>query len=328
MELIRDKIRESRDQTGFETPAWNRGRERDRQKEIYCTLTRTDTENSLSEVVVPCIEFTTTKMPEYKTFEARPMTVVQFIFKRVVLERCFDVSGLNFRYRCSVPECEEDPAVYLNFTIPRNSEGLIEKCTRYAPANFSANGTSCGTQHFDLANVVGCDSYVYLETHSIVKEKDKVLLRDTPITERSPVRNFSPVRLGPLFSLKVKKKGFKKVCVRSQSFLRTRRMVKFFPASERFVATLAIDKRTAMCLVTAVTDGRGSWVFVHHKIGAIHHYLRPPKPVRCRDLRRVGDYRDARLKPSFVSCDGTSRMLRIVIARRRERTMAFYVDRK
>lgn len=76
--------------------------------------------------------------------------------------------------RCAVPECDEDTAV-TNFTIPQHEDGTYAKCVRYAPfANVSDFANSsigrCSPHYFDTSTVIECESYVYLEEHSIVKE--------------------------------------------------------------------------------------------------------------------------------------------------------------
>ncbi|XP_011564028.3 organic cation transporter protein [Plutella xylostella] len=82
----------------------------------------------------------------------------------------YNFEAIDIDYRCAVPECQEDPST-LNFTIPQGLDGTFAKCTRYASVN-ATNGTFCGPQHFDLTSPVECDSYVYMEEHSIVNEFD------------------------------------------------------------------------------------------------------------------------------------------------------------
>lgn len=79
----------------------------------------------------------------------------------------------NFSFiRCAVPECE-DPNV--NFTIPHLEDGTASKCRRYAPfRNYSESSLShndtCSPHYFDTSTEIECDSYIYFEEHSIVKE--------------------------------------------------------------------------------------------------------------------------------------------------------------
>ncbi|KAI8434009.1 hypothetical protein MSG28_012160 [Choristoneura fumiferana] len=72
--------------------------------------------------------------------------------------------------RCSVPECGDDPSSW-NHTIPRLEDGSFAKCLRYGTfSNISGTNDSCSAELFDSSSELECDSFVYLETHSIVKE--------------------------------------------------------------------------------------------------------------------------------------------------------------
>ncbi|XP_053611619.1 organic cation transporter protein-like isoform X2 [Plodia interpunctella] len=82
----------------------------------------------------------------------------------------YNFESLDLKYRCEVPECLGSQDV--NFTIPHDPNGNPYKCLRYAPfSNSTGNGT-CSPHHFDSSMAIPCESYVYLEHHSIVKEFD------------------------------------------------------------------------------------------------------------------------------------------------------------
>uniref|UniRef100_A0A2H1WVY4 SFRICE_033990 n=1 Tax=Spodoptera frugiperda TaxID=7108 RepID=A0A2H1WVY4_SPOFR len=82
-------------------------------------------------------------------------------------------NALTRCFRCSVPECEDNPD-HINFTIPHDSDGIPSKCLRYAPfsnvSSFYSNDSQCYPHYYDTSTEIGCESYVYLEEHSIVKE--------------------------------------------------------------------------------------------------------------------------------------------------------------
>ncbi|XP_046966874.1 organic cation transporter protein-like [Vanessa cardui] len=85
----------------------------------------------------------------------------------------YNFEAMDLRYKCSTPECE-DPDV--NFTIPHLEDGSPSKCLRYALFNVSdftnstQNNETCYPHYFDTSSEIECDSYVYFEEHSIVKE--------------------------------------------------------------------------------------------------------------------------------------------------------------
>ncbi|XP_045450287.1 organic cation transporter protein-like [Melitaea cinxia] len=85
----------------------------------------------------------------------------------------YNFEAMDLRYKCSTPECE-DPNV--NFTIPYLEDGTPSKCLRYALfnvtdfTNSSLSNDTCLPQYFDTSSEIECDTYVYFEEHSIVKE--------------------------------------------------------------------------------------------------------------------------------------------------------------
>ncbi|CAH2049547.1 unnamed protein product, partial [Iphiclides podalirius] len=96
------------------------------------------------------------------------------VFLAGVYSSVFNFEAMDLKYRCAVPECDDDTAVS-NFTIPQHEDGTYAKCVRYAPfPNVSdfVNGSigRCSPHYFDTSSVIECESYVYLEEHSIVKE--------------------------------------------------------------------------------------------------------------------------------------------------------------
>ncbi|CAH0399569.1 unnamed protein product [Chilo suppressalis] len=94
------------------------------------------------------------------------------VFLAGIYSSVYNFESMDLNYRCAVPECSEDESA-LNFTIPHGDDGKPYKCLRYAPfPNYTIfeNGTYCAPYHFDTSTEVECDTYVYLEEHSIVKE--------------------------------------------------------------------------------------------------------------------------------------------------------------
>lgn len=86
----------------------------------------------------------------------------------------YNFEVMDLKYRCAIPECE-DEIFDLNITIPHDHNGEPAKCIRYAPfTNLTRliNGSQCLPHLFDTSTEIECDSYVYLEEHSIVKEFD------------------------------------------------------------------------------------------------------------------------------------------------------------
>ncbi|XP_049871408.1 organic cation transporter protein-like [Pectinophora gossypiella] len=93
------------------------------------------------------------------------------VFLAGMYSSVYNFEAMDLSYRCSVPECADDPLM-VNFTIPHDEDGVPYKCLRYAPYNTSLfdNSSQCMPHQFDSSNEIECDSYVYLEEHSIVKE--------------------------------------------------------------------------------------------------------------------------------------------------------------
>ncbi|CAB3244114.1 unnamed protein product [Arctia plantaginis] len=82
--------------------------------------------------------------------------------------------SILFAVGCAIPECEGE-IFELNSTIPHDHNGEPDKCFRYAPfTNITrlTNTSQCLPHLFDTSTKIKCDSYVYLEEHSIVKEFD------------------------------------------------------------------------------------------------------------------------------------------------------------
>ncbi|CAK1542339.1 unnamed protein product [Leptosia nina] len=83
----------------------------------------------------------------------------------------YNFEAMDLKYRCSIPECE-DPSI-VNFSIPHDANGEPSKCRRFAPfSNFTALNDTCSPNYYDTSTEIKCDSYVYFEEHSIVKEFD------------------------------------------------------------------------------------------------------------------------------------------------------------
>ncbi|XP_034833127.1 organic cation transporter protein-like [Maniola hyperantus] len=84
----------------------------------------------------------------------------------------YNFEAMDLRYRCAIPECEDQDA---NFTAPLQEDGTPAKCLRYAPfVNFTNTdygfNDTCAPHFFDTSTEIKCDSYIYFEEHSIVKE--------------------------------------------------------------------------------------------------------------------------------------------------------------
>ncbi|XP_039758526.1 organic cation transporter protein-like [Pararge aegeria] len=84
----------------------------------------------------------------------------------------YNFEAMDLKYRCAIPECVDQEA---NFTAPYLEDGSPAKCLRYAPfMNFTSNenklNDTCAPHFFDTSTEVKCDSYIYFEEHSIVKE--------------------------------------------------------------------------------------------------------------------------------------------------------------
>ncbi|CAG9566351.1 unnamed protein product [Danaus chrysippus] len=80
----------------------------------------------------------------------------------------YNFEAMDIRYRCSTPECE-DPNV--NFTVPHLEDGTPNKCLKYATfSNLTGSNDTCSPHYFDPTTEIECDSFMYFEEHSIVKE--------------------------------------------------------------------------------------------------------------------------------------------------------------
>ncbi|XP_050669875.1 organic cation transporter protein-like [Leptidea sinapis] len=82
----------------------------------------------------------------------------------------YNFEAMDLKYRCSVPECEEPSAV--NFSIPHGLDGSPSRCRRFAPFYNNTLNDTCSPNYYDTSTEVPCDSYIYFEEHSIVKEFD------------------------------------------------------------------------------------------------------------------------------------------------------------
>ncbi|KAJ8718335.1 hypothetical protein PYW08_002572 [Mythimna loreyi] len=94
------------------------------------------------------------------------------VFLAGMYSSVYNFEVMDLKYRCSVPECEDNPE-HVNFTIPLDIDGSPSKCLRYAPftnGSHLANLSQCSPHYYDTSTEIGCESYVYLEEHSIVKE--------------------------------------------------------------------------------------------------------------------------------------------------------------
>ncbi|KAJ0175270.1 hypothetical protein K1T71_009411 [Dendrolimus kikuchii] len=95
------------------------------------------------------------------------------IFLAGMYSSVYNFEVMDLKYRCAIPECDEDPS-RVNFTIPHDAHGIPARCVRYAPfTNITiSNNSRCSPHYFDTSTEIECDSFVYLEEHSIVKEFD------------------------------------------------------------------------------------------------------------------------------------------------------------
>ncbi|KAI5651507.1 major facilitator superfamily domain-containing protein [Phthorimaea operculella] len=92
------------------------------------------------------------------------------VFLAGMYSSVYNFESMDLNYRCSVPECEGDPLL-ANYSIPHDEEGNPYKCVRYATfSNETLNSSQCMAEYFDTSSEIECDSYVYLEEYSIVKE--------------------------------------------------------------------------------------------------------------------------------------------------------------
>ncbi|CAH0587915.1 unnamed protein product [Chrysodeixis includens] len=95
------------------------------------------------------------------------------VFLAGMYSSVYNFEVMDLKYRCAVPECEDNPH-HTNFTIPHDMDGEPAKCLRYAPFSnvTNTNSSQCSPHFYDTSTEIECDSYVYLEEHSIVKEFD------------------------------------------------------------------------------------------------------------------------------------------------------------
>ncbi|CAG4934734.1 unnamed protein product [Colias eurytheme] len=77
----------------------------------------------------------------------------------------YNFEAMDINYRCEIPECEgANEAIWLEYAIPKENN-KFERCKR-----FQYNGTDkCEVSGFSTI-VVGCDSYVYSDEDSVVKD--------------------------------------------------------------------------------------------------------------------------------------------------------------
>ncbi|CAG5059236.1 unnamed protein product [Parnassius apollo] len=102
------------------------------------------------------------------------MLILFPVFLSGVYSSVYNFEAMDVQYRCAVPECDDETAVS-NFTIPQYEDGTYAKCVRYAPfpnVSYFVNNSigRCSPQYFDTSTEIECESYVYMEEHSIVTE--------------------------------------------------------------------------------------------------------------------------------------------------------------
>ncbi|XP_072938190.1 organic cation transporter protein-like [Epargyreus clarus] len=98
------------------------------------------------------------------------MLILFPVFLAGMYSSVYNFEAMDLKYRCAVPECENETA--LNYTIPEH-DGEKSKCLRFAPFNNrSTTNDTCSPLYFDTSTEIECDSYIYYEHHSIVKEFD------------------------------------------------------------------------------------------------------------------------------------------------------------
>ncbi|XP_059062086.1 organic cation transporter protein-like [Achroia grisella] len=129
-----------------------------------------DTEKKSEEVTVDDI---LSILGPFGKFNIYNFILILFpVFLAGMYSSVYNFESMDLDYRCAVPECSNDP-LSINFTIPHDTDGTPYKCIRYAMfTNTSYANDTCSPDYFDSSNEVLCDSYVYLEDHSIVKEFD------------------------------------------------------------------------------------------------------------------------------------------------------------
>ncbi|CAH2232581.1 organic cation transporter protein-like [Pararge aegeria] len=79
----------------------------------------------------------------------------------------FEASDIH--YRCNIPECEGyNNNTWLEHAIPAK-DGVLSKCQRYQSNN---NSGTCSIQDFNTSIVKDCESFVYSDEDSAVKDFD------------------------------------------------------------------------------------------------------------------------------------------------------------
>lgn len=74
-------------------------------------------------------------------------------------------------YRCKVPGCEQrfNDTSWLDYAIPKSEDkDQPQSCTRYAPLNTTTS--QCLPEDFSTNDTIPCDSFVYEDNHSFVRE--------------------------------------------------------------------------------------------------------------------------------------------------------------
>ncbi|KAJ2949594.1 hypothetical protein O0L34_g15514 [Tuta absoluta] len=107
----------------------------------------------------------------FKRFNILNFMLILFpVFLAGMYSSVYNFESMDLNYRCSIPECEGDPLM-VNYSIPHDEDGKPYKCIRYATfSNETLNSSQCMAEYFDTSSEIECNSYVYLEEHSIVKE--------------------------------------------------------------------------------------------------------------------------------------------------------------
>ncbi|XP_028027458.1 organic cation transporter protein-like [Bombyx mandarina] len=80
----------------------------------------------------------------------------------------FEASDIN--YRCEIKECEtSNNSAWIEFGIPQD-KGSLSKCERYSFKNSTLNNGTCTQDMFDNHLREKCDTYVYSDEDSAVKD--------------------------------------------------------------------------------------------------------------------------------------------------------------
>ncbi|XP_072938414.1 organic cation transporter protein-like [Epargyreus clarus] len=81
----------------------------------------------------------------------------------------YNFEALDIKYRCEIPECEGlNHTLWLENAIPQE-KGELSRCKMYQYIN---GDDSCSAGAFNTSVVQECDSYVYTDQGSVVKEFD------------------------------------------------------------------------------------------------------------------------------------------------------------